>query len=102
MTINQLGGLEIQTTLVLLGVLNTKDYASTIAQELKLAPEKAESVVKKVNKKVFLKIRESLKNIYEAPDEIEEIVDRDNLLAQMKIQHEPEIEVKLEVQEVYK
>lgn len=84
LTINQLGGLEIQTTLVLLGILDTKDYASTITQELKLAPEKAESVVKKVNEKVFLKIRESLKNIYEAPDEIEENLDRDNLLAQIE------------------
>src|SRR3990167_11362864 len=58
LNIEQLDILQRETTLVMMGLTPTKDFATELARELKIDAVKASQIVKDLNEKIFLKIRE--------------------------------------------
>ncbi len=59
--VEQLGALEVETTLVMMGLTPTKDFESTLTRELHVDASKGNEIVKDINEKIFFKIRELLK-----------------------------------------
>lgn len=61
LNVEQLGILERETTLTMMGLTPTKDFESELARELNIDRIKVSQIVKDINEKIFLKIRELLK-----------------------------------------
>lgn len=61
LNVEQLGILERETTLVMMGLTPTKDFETELTRELNVDKIKGFQIVKDINEKVFLKIRELLK-----------------------------------------
>lgn len=61
----QLGNLEIETELVLCGLLDPKNYPKEIENRMKISQTAANELVEEMNKLVFAKIREELIKITE-------------------------------------
>ena len=61
LNVEQLGILERETTLVMMGLTPTKDFGDELIRELNVEKENGYQIVKDINEKVFLKIRELLK-----------------------------------------
>lgn len=59
--IEQLGILERETTLTMMGLTPTKDFENELGNELKIDKVKVSQVVKDINEKIFFRIRELLK-----------------------------------------
>jgi hypothetical protein len=59
--VDQLGILERETTLVMMGLTPTKDFETELTRELNVDKIKGSQIVKDINEKVFLKIRDLLK-----------------------------------------
>lgn len=77
LTYEKLGTLEMETTLVLLGMTHPKNYESDLSEQLKLKPEEITSIVEEVKTEVFSPIHNMLMGIYEnAPGETEADVTR--------------------------
>ncbi len=64
--IDQMGLLEDETLLVMLGFAGTDEFAPQIAEQLHIPPEKAQVLAAEVNTEIFLPIRESMKRFMEA------------------------------------
>ncbi len=64
--IDQMGGLEDETLLVMLGFAAPEEFAANIAEQLHVPAEKAQVLALEVNTEVFLPIRESMKRFMEA------------------------------------
>jgi len=66
----QLGDLEIETELVLCGLLNPKDYSKQLEIKMRISEAEANDLVREMNERVFSKIKEELiktterKNVY--------------------------------------
>ena len=56
----QLGDLELETELVLCGLLSPKNYPKELESRMKLSKPQAEALVNEMNEQVFAKIREEL------------------------------------------
>jgi hypothetical protein len=69
MTYEELGMLETETTMVLLGMTKPEDYRDEIQLQLKKNDADIDVLVKKVNEQVFLPIRASLERVYAAKKE---------------------------------
>ncbi len=84
LNVEQMGILERETTLVMMGLTPTKDFEKELTRELKVDNVKGFQVTKDINEKIFLKIRELLKLMNtpagEKPvlDEIEETEEINN------------------------
>ncbi len=65
---SQLLGNEI--SMVMLGMVSAADFASNVAQEVRVSKEEAERIAADVNTKIFAPIRESLKKMYEQGEEV--------------------------------
>ncbi len=63
-TYEQLGDLEIETTMVLLGMTNPNDYALELANQLGKKPAEVTSIVAEIKTRVFDPIRNSLMKLY--------------------------------------
>ncbi|MFA6258758.1 MAG: hypothetical protein WCX79_03605, partial [Candidatus Paceibacterota bacterium] len=63
LTIDQMGILERETTLVMMGLVPTDDFKNELAGELKIDATTISLIVKDINQKIFLKIRELLKQM---------------------------------------
>ncbi len=61
LTVEQMGILEQETTLVMMGLTQTKNFETELISELKIDPVKGAAIVGEINEKVFLAIRELLK-----------------------------------------
>jgi hypothetical protein len=64
-TFEQLGDLEIETELVLCGLLNPTNYPSELENRMKISKDAANELVEEMNKLVFSKIKEELIKITE-------------------------------------
>ena len=85
LSVEQLGDLEIRTTMVLLGLAPFDDYEIDVEQALNIHDDALDQLVEMINKDIFRPIRESLKEIHprqdvDVSDEISEI----NVLGQDK------------------
>lgn len=61
LNVGQMGMLEQETTLVMMGLTLTKDFQAELTRELNVDKLKGSQIVKDINEKIFLKIRELLK-----------------------------------------
>jgi hypothetical protein len=61
LNVEQLGILERETTLVMMGLTNPDKFESELRHELNIDPQKVSDITKEINEKIFLKIRELLK-----------------------------------------
>ena len=66
LTYEQLGSLEFETTTVLLGVSDPKDYLTNVAEALHKKPEELAPIVEEIKQQVFTPIRASLIQLYES------------------------------------
>lgn len=66
LTYEELGVLETETTMVLLGMTKPADYRDELQMELKKNDAQIDSIVKAVNEQVFAPIRSSLERVYAA------------------------------------
>jgi hypothetical protein len=64
LTYEKLGQLELETTMVLLGMTPPEEYEEDLSEQLGMKKEELSGLVKDVNDQVFLAIREQLKKIY--------------------------------------
>jgi hypothetical protein len=74
LTYEQLGTLEMETTMVLLGMTPPDEFQEEIQSQLKLDPKTASEIVGQINEQVFKTIRESLKKVYTAKDQSEDAI----------------------------
>ncbi len=64
LTYEQLGTLELETTMVLLGTSNPNNYQATVAGELKKKPEEISEMIEEIKNQIFGPIHTSLMNLY--------------------------------------
>ena len=64
LTFDELGTLELETTMVLLGMTQPADYRDELQGELKKNDDEIDPLVKDVNEKVFGPVRAALERIY--------------------------------------
>lgn len=93
--IDQAGRLSEETILVMFGLEHPNDLIGNIAKHVEVSQEKAETIANDLNQEIFLKIRESLKKIFEekkefAPTEpAEEMLDRETILREIEDKEHP-------------
>ena len=75
----ELGTLEIETTMVLLGMTKPADYRDEVQEQLKKNDDEADALVKDVNEKVFAPVREQLEKLYTAQKDPAEYLKKDVL-----------------------
>ncbi len=66
LTYEELGTLEIETTMVLLGMTKPADYRTELQEQLKKNDAEADTIVKDVNEKIFAPVRIHLEKLYSA------------------------------------
>ena len=66
LTYEELGVIETETTMVLLGMTKPADYRDELQSELKKNDPEIDAIVKAVNEQIFTPIRASLERVYEA------------------------------------
>ncbi len=66
-TISQLSDLEIETELLLCGLLNPTSYAKELENRMHISKVEVDDILKEMNESVFKKIREELMRITENP-----------------------------------
>ncbi len=66
--IDQAGDLENEVVFVMLGLEHPGNLVSNIAKDIEVSEEKAEAIAGDLNREIFLKIRESLKKVFEERD----------------------------------
>lgn len=61
LNVEQLGILERETTMTMMGLIPTKDFEDELGHELNIDKLKVSQIVKDINEKIFLRIRDLLK-----------------------------------------
>ncbi len=69
MTYEELGTMETETTMVLLGMTKPEDFRDELQLELKKNDAEIDALVKNINEQVFAPIRASLERVYAAKKE---------------------------------
>ena len=64
LNVEQMGILERETTLVMMGLTPTKDFETELTRELNVDKIKGNQIVTEINEKIFLTIRDLLKLMY--------------------------------------
>jgi hypothetical protein len=82
--VEQMGILERETTMAMMGLTPLKDFEKELTRELNIDREKGANIVKDINEKVFLRIRDLLK-LMNTPTGEEPTVDENAEGTQMKI-----------------
>src|SRR5437016_6180323 len=72
LSIEQMGKLELNTTLVMIGHTHPDEYRGELIEDLKLPAETVDAIVNDVNEKVMKNIRELIKQNFAKDDEEEE------------------------------
>lgn len=70
-TYEQLGALEIETTMVLLGMTKPDEYRDELMIQLKLSDEEINALVQDISAQIFQPIRQSIEKMYAAKDTAE-------------------------------
>ena len=70
LTFEKLGQLEMETTMVLLGMTPPDEYRTDLVEQIGLPEKDVDSIVHEINEQVFKPIRESLMKLYNK-DEVE-------------------------------
>lgn len=94
--IDQAGHLGEETVLVMFGIEHTDSLIPNIVKHVEVSEEKAEAIAEDLNREIFLKVRESLKKIFEEKkSDIEEIPSREDILREIedKEHHELHLDV---------
>jgi len=86
--IDEMGEFVDETSMVMLGFTKPSDFVSNIESRFGVSKEIAEKLVKEINEKILLKIRESLKKITEEKKEIEEKIDVEEIIRPKKLLEE--------------
>src|SRR3989344_4770320 len=63
--IDQAGHLGEETAIVMFGLDHTDNLVANIAKHVEVSEEKAKAIAEDLNREIFLKVRESLKKIFE-------------------------------------
>ena len=84
LNVEQMGTLELETTMVMMALTPLNNFESELTRELNIDKEKGLQIVKEINEKVFLKIRELLKLMNTSAGE-ESIIDESIEERQTKI-----------------
>lgn len=74
MTYEELGTLETETTMVLLGMTRPENYRDELQIQLKKNDAEIDTIVKAINEQVFAPIRSSLERVYAAKKEPEDFL----------------------------
>lgn len=61
LTVEQMGMLEKETTMVMMGLIPIKDFQEDLTRELQVSQDKGFQITTDINEKIFLRIRELLK-----------------------------------------
>src|SRR3989344_7193537 len=61
LNVEQMGALEIETTMVMMGLAPVKDFARNIEKQLRIETGKAYEIEKEIDEKIFLRIRDLLR-----------------------------------------
>jgi len=69
--IDQAGHLGEETAIVMFGLDHTDNLVANIAKHVEVSEEKAEAIAEDLNREIFLKVRESLKKIFEQKNDQE-------------------------------
>ncbi len=77
-TFEQLGNLEIETELVLCGLLRPEDYPKELENRMRINKAQANELVAEMNEMVFKKIKEELIKITEKRDALKKSVKKDD------------------------
>ena len=75
LTYEEMGILEVETTMVLLGMVNPYDYADELQDQLKKSDAEIDSLVAAVNDLVFAPVQESISKVYAAHKEPEDYLE---------------------------
>jgi|SRR5271168_751314 len=81
--IDHIGELGVETRLVLLGNTSPDLFISKIRERLDVSQNVAEQIATDINEKIFIPIREKMKDIYKTPQQ-EEGLDRDQILHEIE------------------
>ena len=63
--VDQVGLLEAETSEVMLGLVEAKDYSLALSESLGMDRQKADAIAKDINDQLFVKIRDAMKLTYE-------------------------------------
>lgn len=77
LTYEELGILEMDTTMVLLGMVKPEDFRDDLQRDLRKNDSELDSVVAAVNDRVFAPIKSSLERVYAVKSEPEDFLSRD-------------------------
>ena len=67
--IDQVGHLGEETAIVMFGLEHPENLVANIVKHVEVSEEKAEAIAEDLNREIFLRVRESLKKIFEERDE---------------------------------
>ncbi len=70
LTYEEMGTLEMETTMTLLGMTKPEDYRDEIQTQLKKNDPEIDALVKDVNEKIFAPVRQSLEKLYSAQKDL--------------------------------
>ncbi len=63
--LDQIGQLEVDTRMVLIGKLPSVKFIDTVARDLEIDKEISEKIVKDINEEIFMPLRESIRKVQE-------------------------------------
>lgn len=72
LNVDQLGEFQMETMLTLIGLVHPDQYSSELRSRIHVSEEVIQSLVMEANQRIFGKIRESLKHVYESAGEMDE------------------------------
>lgn len=76
--IEQLGILQTETNLMMLGLVHPDEYPNELKNRLNINEERLNNIIKDVNQQIFKGIREKLKEAYEKTNNTEENIEVNN------------------------
>lgn len=79
LTYEELGTLEVETTMVLLGMTRPEDFRNELQMELKKNDQEIDNLVKVVNERIFAPVRIQLEKVYAAKKNPEDYLEEDVL-----------------------
>lgn len=74
LNVEQLGIVERETTLTMMGLTPVRDFEAELTREIKIDALKGSQIVKDINEKIFLKIRDLLK-LMNTPTGVEPLIE---------------------------
>ncbi|OGI87275.1 hypothetical protein A2995_01195 [Candidatus Nomurabacteria bacterium RIFCSPLOWO2_01_FULL_33_24] len=88
LNIEQLGVLEINTTMVLLGIINPNKLQEELEKELNINSEKTKGITKEINDQIFHKVKWSLEKIF---NNSEDKISKESLIEKNKQKNQPPV-----------